>query len=153
LINEQKSFILTELFIHIETRPVIMIDDDPEDLDMTREMVEGFSIPNELITFMDPLEALASLVKMDGLPLLIICDVNMPRMDGFELRTELLKNPGTEKIPFFFFSTSKSPGEIMLAQECKADGYYQKAGSFGEQLIILDDMFLIAKSIWQSRNS
>jgi CheY-like chemotaxis protein len=132
-------------------QPVIMIDDDPEDLEMTRELVKKFAIPNEIITFSDPLEALTFLTGTGTSPLFIICDVNMPKMDGFELRDELLKNPGIQKVPFFFLSTSKSPGEIVLAQECKADGYYQKAGSFAEQEKILETMFTSAKNTWQNR--
>lgn len=128
-----------------------MIDDDPEDLDMTRELVMNLHIPNELIAFADPIEALAFLIKAGDLPFFIICDVNMPKMDGFELRAELLKQPGIEKIPFYFFSTSKSPGETALAKECKADGYYQKAGSFAEQQKILNEMLISAKAAWESR--
>jgi CheY-like chemotaxis protein len=128
-----------------------MIDDDPEDLEMTRELVRELAIPNTVITFSDPLEALTFLVKTEDLPLFIICDVNMPKMDGFELRNELLKSPEIQKVPFFFLSTSKSRGEIVLAQECRADGYYQKAGSFGEQGKILDEMFATAKNTWENR--
>lgn len=132
-------------------RPVIMIDDDPEDLEMTRELVKELVIPSAVITFSDPVEALTFLVNTENLPLFIICDVNMPKMDGFELRTELLKNPELEKVPFFFLSTSKSPGEIILSEEAKVDGYYQKAGSFSEQQKILDDMFAAAKNTWENR--
>ncbi|MES2371630.1 MAG: response regulator [Bacteroidota bacterium] len=132
-------------------RPVIMIDDDPEDLEMTRELATELVTPSEVITFSDPVEALNFLVKTEHLPLFIICDVNMPKMDGFELRTELLKNPDIQKVPFFFLSTSRSPGEIILSQECKADGYYQKEGSFSEQGKILDAMFAAAKSVWENR--
>ncbi len=128
-----------------------MIDDDPEDLEMTREMVRELAIPNEIITFSDPLEALTFLVHTEDLPLFIICDVNMPKMDGFELRTELLKKPGIQKVPFFFLSTSRSPGEVVLAQDCGADGYYQKAGTFGEQEKILDAMLATAKNTWENR--
>lgn len=128
-----------------------MIDDDPEDLEMTRELVRELAIPNEIITFSDPHEALTFLAKTENLPLFVICDVNMPKMDGFELRAELLKNQEIQKVPFFFLSTSRSPGEIILSQECKADGYYQKAGSFSEQQKILNNMFTIAKNTWENR--
>jgi CheY-like chemotaxis protein len=128
-----------------------MIDDDPEDLEMTRDLVTGLTIPNEIITFSDPVEALTFLVSTEDLPLFIICDVNMPKMDGFELRNELLRYPEIQKVPFFFLSTSKSPGETVLALECQADGYYQKAGSFAEQENILDGMFAAAKNIWENR--
>ena len=142
---------MADLSVINTMRPVVMIDDDPEDLEMTRDLVRELAIPNEIITFSDPLDALTFLVKTENLPLFIICDVNMPKMDGFELRTELLKNPDIQKVPFFFLSTSRSPGEIVLSQECKADGYYQKAGSFGEQQNILDDMFATAKITWENR--
>ncbi len=128
-----------------------MIDDDPEDLDMANELVKGLHVPNRFISFSEPLTALSFLQTQDDLPMFIICDVNMPKMDGFELRTELLKHPGMEKIPFFFLSTSKSHGETVLAQECKADGYYQKAGTFLEQEKIFDQMFVTAKGIWDNR--
>jgi CheY-like chemotaxis protein len=149
--NRTNTFILTDLSVPPEHRPIVMIDDDTEDLEMICDITKLLKIPNEMITFTDPVAALAYSLTTAIMPFFIICDINMPKMDGFELRMEMLKTPGMEKVPFFFLSTSKSQGEEVLAEECKATGYYQKSGSFGGQENILKAMLLSAQEMWANR--
>ena len=124
-------------------KPIIIIDDDREDLELAAELARVLHIPNQVVVFDNPIAALDYLVDHCQSVLFIICDINMPKLDGFQLRGELMdKVPGIENIPFFFLSTSKSPGEVKLSEEYKVTGYYQKANSF-------DDQKDIVKQIWE----
>lgn len=122
-------------------RPIVVIDDDPEDLDLIKELIRQLDLPYQVEAFLAPNSALSHLLSSPVSPFLIICDINMPKMDGFQLRSELLDAGGDiATAPFFFLSTSKSPGEIRLAQEYEATGFYQKAPS-------MEDMQEIVRTI------
>ena len=87
--------------------------------------------PNEVLLFNNPLQALDYLQRVSQLPVAIICDVNMPKVNGFQFRSKLLETlPSFLKVPFFFLSTSKSPSETQVAHDLQVNGYYQKSESF-----------------------
>lgn len=115
----------------ISLPPIVVIDDDQEDLDLIRMIGRKLQSPNELLLFNNPVTALDYLQRASQEPALIICDVNMPLINGFQFRSRLLETlPSFLQVPFYFLSTSKSPLETQHAQELKVSGYYQKSGSF-----------------------
>jgi len=114
----------------MEQNLIVIIDDDAEDLDLMKEVARACGCPNEIITFVSPEAALVFLQKTKQALLFILCDVNMPKMDGFRLRGELLKISGAKDVPFFFLSTAKTEREEMLTKDLNIDGYYAKAPSF-----------------------
>src|ERR671927_491382 len=94
--------------------PVIIIDDDLDDHDMFQYVLQKIDPGNEIKFFLNGEEALHYLQTTDDKPLLILSDLNMPRMGGMELRkiingNEYLKQ---KSIPFIFFTTSASPKEV-----------------------------------------
>lgn len=76
------------------------------------------------ITAVDGLDALEKLRTL--VPDLIICDIMMPRMDGFELLREVRANPAWNHIPFIFLSARGSRDEILIGQLSGADRYIAK---------------------------
>jgi DNA-binding NarL/FixJ family response regulator len=115
----------------ISLPPIVVIDDDPEDLELIRIIGKRLRSPNEVLLFSNPLNALDYLQRVSQAPALIICDVNMPKINGFQFRTKLLEAlPAFLQVPFFFLSTSKSPSETKFAEDLSVNGYYQKSESF-----------------------
>jgi two-component system, sensor histidine kinase and response regulator len=60
------------------------------------------------------------------LPDLIICDIIMPRVDGYEVLEHLRKHPDTETIPFILLSAKSSQIDISKGMELGADDYLTK---------------------------
>lgn len=59
-----------------------------------------------------------------------MCDINMPKLNGFDLRAELLNSESSIKnIPFVYLSTSNVDRDILHANELKVQGYYNKSNS------------------------
>lgn len=115
----------------ISLPPIVVIDDDAEDLELIRVIGKKLRSPNEVLLFNNPVKALDFLQRASQPPILIICDVNMPKINGFQFRTKLMEQvPGFLKVPFFFLSTSKSPAETILATQLQVSGYYKKSESF-----------------------
>lgn len=111
--------------------PIVVIDDDSEDLELIRLIGRKLQSPNEVLLFNNPVNALDYLQRTSQEPAVIICDVNMPKINGFQFRSKLMEAiPSLLKVPFYFLSTSKSPFESKFAEDLKVNGYYQKSESF-----------------------
>lgn len=126
--------------------PIVIIDDDIEDLELMREMTVELRFPSQVMVFNNPVAALEFLETSLIEPLFILCDINMPKLDGFQLRMKLLELESTIKeAPFLFLSTSKTEKEILIANELKADAYYQKAGTFKGMKEMLENIMSLLK--------
>lgn len=102
--------------------PILMIVDDNEDL---RTFVSDmFSDSYNVITAEDGCEAMSQI--MDQLPDIILCDVMMPKMDGYELCKNLRKDLRTSHIPIILISAKSSDESKYLGIEAGADDYIEK---------------------------
>jgi DNA-binding NarL/FixJ family response regulator len=143
--NLKEDNVTDNLSDSISLPPIVVIDDDPEDLELIRVIGKKLHSPNEVLLFSNPLNALDYLQRVSQAPALIICDVNMPKINGFQFRTKLLEAiPAFLKVPFFFLSTSKSPFETKSAEDLNVDGYYQKSESFDGLRDTLQTMLVFA---------
>ncbi len=126
--------------------PIIIIDDDNEDLELLKEMITQMRFPNPVLTFNDSLEALSFLRNSIIEPLVILCDINMPKLNGLEFRRELLTLDSTVKeVPFLFLTTSKPQDEISLTAELKVQAFYAKAPTFSGTKEILQSIMALLK--------
>src|SRR5579885_1576250 len=103
---------------------MLVVDDSP----MIRKMVEGFlrhaSTPIEIFEASNGKDALA-LAQSQRLDL-ILCDINMPGMDGFEFLRTLRAEDGTENIPVVMISGDGRAGRVKEAVEAGARGFLRK---------------------------
>src|SRR5206468_3926453 len=91
-----------------EISPIMYIDDDGDDHETFKTALKDLNINYPVITFWNGAEALEYLLSEHINPFIIFCDINMPKMNGFEFRREIHKNKTLERscIPFIFYSTS-----------------------------------------------
>ena len=69
--------------------PIIVIEDDRDDQELLVEIFHSLGYENQIIYFHDGNDALAYLNKTDVQPFLILSDINMPKLNGFELRNKI----------------------------------------------------------------
>jgi DNA-binding NarL/FixJ family response regulator len=85
-------------------------------------------LSEQIMVFHNSMDALDFLQNTILQPLFILCDINMPKLNGFQLRTELLKlDSAIKETPFLFLSTSQSERDMSQAGELKVQGYYTKS--------------------------
>ena len=67
-------------------------------------------------------------------PFLVLSDVNLQKMNGFELKKKLLEEPSMnhKSIPFIFWSTSASPAQIQKSYDLAGHGFFLKENNFEE---------------------
>jgi CheY-like chemotaxis protein len=111
---------------------IIIIEDDQDDIALLKDIFESLGYSNKITFIEDPMDAIPYLSNPEVKPFIIISDINMPKMSGFELREEILKNDEifAKCVPYIFLSTSKSPENVLRAYSCHAQGYFKKENDF-----------------------
>lgn len=111
-----------------------IIDDDVEDQDIIKEIFRELKLPNEIVFLTGAEATLSRLEQVKVAPFIIICDVNLPRISGFELRSMLLKRSGPifHSVPFIYWSTQASESQIKQAYDLNAHGFFIKESNFEE---------------------
>jgi CheY-like chemotaxis protein len=107
--------------------PVVWIIDDDEDDKYLFEMAFKQLIPPVSIKlFNDGEELLPALIQSDSLPSLIILDLNMPRLNGFEALQQLRAEPAYQKLPVIVLTTSSDYNDRERAKQLGANGFLTK---------------------------
>ena len=112
--------------------PIIVIEDDEDDQFLIQEAISELHVENTVILFNNGLQAHEYLLITKDQPLVILCDINMPVMNGLELRDLIENNPYLKKkaIPFIFLSTSDNAQLIEKAYRGTIQGFYKKSSNF-----------------------
>lgn len=111
---------------------VLLVDDDDVDVMAVKRAFRKAKIANPLVVARDGLEALAMLRGEDGQepvprPFIIVLDLNMPRMDGFEFLSELRKDPKLRDSVVFVLTTSKADEDRAASYDMNVAGYIVKS--------------------------
>jgi CheY-like chemotaxis protein len=114
--------------------PVIIIEDDPDDQEYLGEIFQKLNYQNKVLFFSDGVAALNHINKSDDLPFLILSDINMPRLSGFELREKLKTDAklSNKCIPYLFFSTASNQKSVIDAYSLSVQGFFVKPNSMLE---------------------
>lgn len=114
---------------------IILIEDDKDDQDILREVLQELGVKNPLLFFDDCDKAYAHLMSTKEKPFLIFCDINLPKTNGIELKRRIDSTDTLRKkaIPFVFLTTSNTQSTVEEAYRItNLQGYFTKAVSFPE---------------------
>ncbi|MDB5225923.1 MAG: response regulator receiver protein [Bacteroidota bacterium] len=115
--------------------PIIVIEDDKDDLELFQEVIGELKINNKLISFVNCLDAYDYLQTTSDQPFIIFCDVNLPQQNGIEFKRNIDHDPHLRKksIPFVFYSTSVAHDVVNEAYtQMTVQGFFQKPNSYKE---------------------
>ena len=113
--------------IPVKPISILLVEDDPGDVVLVREAFEHNKVRNELRVASDGVYALEVLRDQSiPLPDLILLDLNLPRMDGRELLSEIRANPRLTRIPVVVLTTSDAEADIVRSYELHANAYVTK---------------------------
>ena len=108
--------------------PIVIIEDDRDDQELLQEVFQELKVPNIIRFFDSCLEALDYLKVTIEKPFLILSDINLPAMSGFELKKQINQNEYLRKkgIPFIFLTTSSELNSIARGYEMFPQGFFIK---------------------------
>ena len=124
---------------------VLLVDDSPGDVRLTREALKGAKIHVDLAVAQDGTEAMTFLMRqgehaMAPRPDLILLDLNLPKKDGREVLKEIKESPTLKSIPVVILTTSASEADIRRSYMLHANCYITKP-------VDLDGFLAVVKSI------
>jgi len=109
-----------ETFIPQST--VLIVDDNPQNVELLAAFLE--SLPVRLVTASDGIEALRKVAEEN--PDLILLDIMMPHMSGFQVCQRLKSDPKTRDIQILMVTALNELGDIERATECGTDDFVSK---------------------------
>jgi chemotaxis family two-component system response regulator Rcp1 len=114
---------------------ILLVEDSPTDVLMTKEAVQCAKVLNNLHVVEDGVDAMAFLRKQGahaGVPRpdLILLDLNLPRRDGREVLAEIKADPELRIIPVVVLTTSKAEEDVLKAYGLHANCYITKPVDF-----------------------
>jgi CheY-like chemotaxis protein len=117
-----------------KTGPIVIIEDDPDDQQILAEVLKDLDFSNEIIFFFDGDEALEYLITSGDKPFLILSDINMPKLNGLELRNKVHNNEQLRLkcIPYLFLTTAVSQQAVIDAYSKSVQGFFIKPQSYQE---------------------
>ena len=110
----------TETFLPQST--VLIVDDNPQNVELLQAFLE--SLPVKLVTAADGVEALRKVEEHH--PDLILLDIMMPHMSGFQVCQRLKADPKTRDIQILMVTALNELGDIETATECGTDDFVSK---------------------------
>lgn len=115
---------------------ILLVEDSPGDVRLTREALKNSRFPNRLHVVGDGVEALAFLRRQGPYaatavrPHLILLDYNLPRKSGHEVLADIKADPDLRRIPVVVLTTSEAEQDIWQAYDLHANCFISKPVDF-----------------------
>lgn len=117
------------------TRPLLLVDDNHDDVDLTLRAFKRQPLSNPILVARDGDEVLDWMPRWeagDTWPVVILLDIRMPRLGGFEVLAALKAHPTLRRIPVVVLTTSRARRDIEAAYAAGANSYLVKPVNFDE---------------------
>ncbi len=122
-----------------ETRKILLVDDNENDVELILASLEEFNIVNHVIVAQDGAEATDFLnyrnkyeKREKGDPVLILLDIKMPKKDGIEVLKEIKNHPNQKNIPVVMLTSSGMESDIRECYKLGANAYVVKPVNFSD---------------------
>ena len=132
---------------HMNPTPIeiLIVDDNPGDVDLTKMALRDARIMNEVHTARDGAEAMRFLKRKGEYttamrPDLVFLDLNMPKVDGYKVLEQMKADAELRKIPVIVMSGSSAEADLARCYDAQISAYLVKPSN-------LDDYFSAIRSI------
>ena len=117
---------------------ILLVEDNPDDEELTRMALEQSNVANELVVAHDGVEALDYLFgtgphaggPVPELPAVILLDLKLPRIDGLEVLQRIRADQRTKRVPVVVLTSSKEEQDVVDSYNSGANSYIRKPVEF-----------------------
>lgn len=111
---------------------ILLVEDNPDDIELTRDALSGNHIANRLVVMEDGAAAVAYLATADPLPRVVLLDLKLPKLDGIEVLRRVRSDPRTHLLPIVVLTTSTEDRDLRECYELGVNSYVRKPVDFME---------------------
>ena len=126
-------------------RPILMIEDNPMDIDLTKRAFTKRNLNNPIQTARDGEEGLSYIARWDAgelTPVVILLDLKLPKVDGLEVLNQIKSHPVYQVIPVVVLTTSTQDQDVKTAYQLGANSYIVKPVNFDKFLDVASQIEL-----------
>ncbi|ENA29557.1 hypothetical protein HMPREF1487_07810 [Pseudomonas sp. HPB0071] len=128
-------------------KPILLIEDNPHDLELTLVALERSQLANEVIVLRDGAEALDYLMRrgahaerLEGNPAVMLLDLKLPKVDGLEVLKEVRDTPSLRSIPVVMLTSSREEPDLERAYQLGVNAYVVKPVEFRDFVAAISDL-------------
>lgn len=122
------------------TKTILLIEDDPDDEELTVEALKHYNILNEVTVARDGAEALDYIFgtgayagrDLNVAPQVILLDLKLPKVDGLEVLRRIREDRRTKLYPVVVLTSSREDRDVVESYRLGANSYVQKPIEFNE---------------------
>jgi CheY-like chemotaxis protein len=128
-------------------KPIVLVEDNPNDLELTLIALEQARLANEVIILRDGAEALDYLcckgkweLREKGNPAVILLDIKLPKRNGLEVLEYIKRDPELRYVPVVMLTGSREEPDLQRSYELGVNAYVVKPVSFADFVKAVQDL-------------
>lgn len=128
-------------------KPILLVEDNPHDLELTLIALERSQLANEVIVVRDGAEALdylhsrgAYASREQGNPAVVLLDLKLPKVDGLEVLAQIRGTGSLKSMPVVMLTSSKEEQDLVRSYELGVNAYVVKPVDFSEFVRAIADL-------------
>ena len=124
----------------MENKKILLVEDNPNDVELTKRALKKSNILNELIVAEDGIEALNYFFGEDShggcateeLPVVVLLDLNLPRVNGLDVLRRMRESEKTKFVPVIILTSSNEEKDIISSYGLGANSFVRKPVKFND---------------------
>jgi CheY-like chemotaxis protein len=128
-------------------RPLLLVEDNPKDIELTLAALERCQLANEVIILRDGAEALDYLYtrgefadREAGDPAVVLLDLKLPKIDGLEVLAQIKADPVRRQVPVVMLTSSREERDLVKSYELGVNAFVVKPVDFTEFFRAIQDL-------------
>jgi CheY-like chemotaxis protein len=130
-----------------ELRPILLVEDNPRDLELTLAALAKCQLANEIIVARDGAEALDVLYSRgqfagrdSGPPAVVLLDLKLPKVDGLEVLQTVKADPARRHVPVVMLTASREERDLLRSYELGVNAFVVKPVDFNAFFEAIQDL-------------
>ncbi len=119
---------------------ILLVEDNSADVTLTIRAIKRANIANEMVVARDGAEALDYLFgtgqysgrDINQLPVVVLLDLKLPKIDGIEVLKQIRANPVTQLLPVVVLTSSKEESDVTTCYKYNCNSYVRKPVDFNQ---------------------
>jgi len=128
-------------------RPILLVEDNPKDLELTLEALERSQLANDVVTARDGVEALdwlfrrnAHAERQSNDPAVILLDLKLPRIDGLQVLEQIKGDAEMKHLPVVMLTASREESDLVRSYQLGVNAFVVKPVGFQEFFKAIRDL-------------